>query len=123
MGYHECSCVMMLHDVAGTLAFLQARGAPWPHEDAPNDLRGHGGAESQLQSCKRGCGGGVTHCNASQEKLRPLEEQLKFESFYDTAELSAAYFTSKPMVLVLGQYSTGTARDVVCLCLFGFARD
>ncbi|CAE7648923.1 Ehd1 [Symbiodinium microadriaticum] len=42
-----------------------------------------------------------------EEKLRPLEKQLQFESFYDTAELSAAYFTSKPMVLVLGQYSTG----------------
>ena len=45
--------------------------------------------------------------DACQEKLRPLEKQLQFESFYDTAELSAAYFTSKPMVLVLGQYSTG----------------
>lgn len=42
-----------------------------------------------------------------QTKLQPLEEHLQFQRFYDTAELSAAYFTAKPMVLVLGQYSTG----------------
>ncbi|CAJ1402078.1 unnamed protein product [Effrenium voratum] len=40
-------------------------------------------------------------------KLLPLERKLQFGSFYDSAELSSAYFTSKPMVLVLGQYSTG----------------
>ena len=37
-----------------------------------------------------------------QTKLQPLEEHLHFQRFYDTAELSAAYFTAKPMVLVLG---------------------
>ena len=42
-----------------------------------------------------------------------MEKQLQFENFYDTAELSAAYFTSKPMVLVLGQYSTGTLGMIV----------
>eukprot|EP00931_Biecheleriopsis_adriatica_P115928 TRINITY_DN91663_c0_g1_i1.p1 TRINITY_DN91663_c0_g1~~TRINITY_DN91663_c0_g1_i1.p1 ORF type:complete len:527 (-),score=139.39 TRINITY_DN91663_c0_g1_i1:189-1769(-) len=40
-------------------------------------------------------------------KLRPLEQHLQFERFYDSAELCKAYFASKPFVMVLGQYSTG----------------
>merc|ERR1719174_2714739 len=40
------------------------------------------------------------------EKLLPIEKEHDFHAFYDAA-LTDADFASKPMVLLMGQYSTG----------------
>jgi len=41
-----------------------------------------------------------------QDKLLPLEADCAFHDFY-SPELPAAYFTCRPMILTIGQYSTG----------------
>eukprot|EP00929_Paragymnodinium_shiwhaense_P097025 TRINITY_DN58801_c0_g1_i1.p1 TRINITY_DN58801_c0_g1~~TRINITY_DN58801_c0_g1_i1.p1 ORF type:complete len:645 (-),score=129.36 TRINITY_DN58801_c0_g1_i1:8-1942(-) len=41
------------------------------------------------------------------QKLQPLERRLQFSRFYDSPDLSEAYFSSKPMILLVGGYSTG----------------
>lgn len=45
------------------------------------------------------------------EKLLPLEKDHDFHSFYDAA-LTDADFASKPMVLLMGQYSTGKSTFI-----------
>jgi|AntAceMinimDraft_12_1070368.scaffolds.fasta_scaffold222487_1 EH domain-containing protein 1 len=42
-------------------------------------------------------------------KVRPVEEALKFGSFYSPL-LTDGDFEGKPNVLLLGQYSTGRAQ-------------
>jgi len=52
---------------------------------------------------------GVAHGlqEAYQEKLLPLERDYDFSKFYSKEPLTDADFSSRPMVLLLGQYSTG----------------
>ncbi|CAE7810452.1 Ehd1 [Symbiodinium sp. CCMP2592] len=94
--------LFILDDAAGRAALDMIFRAPEHHTAKPRQrLFGSEGRLKELPNLMK------TPQMIYEEKLRPLEKQLQFENFYDTAELSAAYFTSKPMVLVLGQYSTG----------------
>lgn len=45
------------------------------------------------------------------EKLLPIEKDCLFHQFF-TTELTAADFSSKPMVLLIGQYSTGKSTFI-----------
>lgn len=45
------------------------------------------------------------------EKFRPFEENFKFKEFH-SPPIEDAFFTSKPMILLIGQYSSGKSTFV-----------
>ena len=48
-------------------------------------------------------------------QIRPLEETYKFGAFF-SSYLNESDFYAKPSVLLLGQYSTGTACVPMLIC-------
>lgn len=52
---------------------------------------------------------GLKHCYG--KFLKPFEESCQFSTFHSPA-LSDADFSSKPLVLLIGQYSTGRIRTL-----------
>ena len=49
--------------------------------------------------------------NIYKTKLLPIEQQYKFHEFH-SPPLQDADFSAKPMVLLVGQYSTGESIDL-----------
>lgn len=52
---------------------------------------------------------GLTHCY--KKTLRPFEESTGFQEMHSAAALEDADFSAKPIVMIIGQYSTGEEED------------
>jgi hypothetical protein len=50
-------------------------------------------------------------------KIRPLEKAYNYEHFSSSAPLGNDDIAAKPMVLLIGQYSTVSVLDAAVLCL------